>query len=72
MTYVKKFGGNILIGNNAPSKFIGIGFVQIIMYDGVVRALTKVHHILELKKNLVFVVAMELKGFSCWVEVGVM
>ena len=60
------------MGNNVPCKFVGIGSIQIRMHDGVVRTLTKVRHIPELKKNLVFVGAMDLKSFSYWVEGGVM
>ena len=72
VTYEKKFSGNVHMGNDAPSKFIGIGYVQIKMHDGVVRTLTEVRHVLELKKNLVFVGVMDSKGFSCWVEGKVM
>ena len=60
------------MGNNAPCKSIGIGSIQIKMHDGIVRTLTKVHHVLELKKNLVFVGVMDSKGFFCWIEGGVM
>ena len=35
------------------------------MHDGVVRTLTEVWHVPKLKKNLVFVGAMDLKGFYC-------
>ena len=42
------------------------------MHDGVVRTLTEVCHILELKKNLVFVSSMNFRCFCCLVEVGVM
>jgi len=36
---------NVLMGNDVPTKYVGIGFVQIRMHDGVVRTLTEVHHI---------------------------
>jgi len=39
---------------------------------GVFRTLTRVHHILELKKNLISLSVMDFKSFSCWVEGGVM
>ena len=61
MTYEKKFGGNILMGSNAPCNYVGIGSVQFKMHDGVVRTLTEVHHVPKLKKNLVFMGAM------CWI-----
>ena len=58
--------------NDAPCKSVDIGFVQIKMLDGIVRTLTKGHHVLELKKNLVSVGAMDLKGFSFQVKCGAM
>ena len=60
------------MGNNAPYESVSIGFVRIKMHDGFVRTLIEVHHVLELKKNLASVDAMDSKGFSCWVEGGVM
>ena len=42
------------------------------MHDSVVRTLIEVHHVLEPKKNLASVGAMDSKGFSCWVKGGVM
>ena len=64
VTYEKKSSGNILIGNDAPCKFVGIGFELIRMHDDVVRTLTKFCHILELKKKCVYVGVMDSKGFS--------
>ena len=61
----------MLMGNVASFKSFGIGSVQIIMHDSVVRTLIEVHHVLEPKKNLASVGAMESKGFSCWVKGGV-
>ena len=43
VTYEKKSGGNVLMGNDAPCKSVGIGYVQIKMHDGVVRTLNEVH-----------------------------
>ena len=68
MTYEKNSSGNVLMGNNAPCKFVDIGFVQIRMHDGVVRTLIEVHHVPELKKNLAFMGVLDLKGFYCRVE----
>ena len=60
------------MGSNASCKLVSIGSIQIKMHDGIVRTLTNVCHVLELKKNLVYVGSMDSKGFSCWVEGGVM
>ena len=72
VTYEKKSGGNILMGNNVPCKSVGIGYVKIKMHDGVVRTLIEVYHVPELKKNHVYVSLIDLKGFSCLVEGEVM
>jgi len=68
VTYEEKSGGNVLMGNNAPCKSVDIGSIQIIMYDGIDRNLTKVRHVPKFKKNLVSMGAMDSKGFSYWVE----
>ena len=60
------------MGSNASCKLVSIGSIQIKMHDGIVRTLTNVCHVLELKKNLVYVGSMDSKGFSCWVEGGFM
>ena len=61
-----------MMGNNSPCKTIGIDSIQIKMHDGIVRTLTNVCQVLKLKKNLVFVDAMDSKGFIYCVEGGVM
>ena len=65
VAYGKKSSGNVLMGNNAHCKTIGIGSIQIKMHDVIVRILTNVCHVLELKKNLISVGAMDSKGFTC-------
>ena len=72
VTYEEKSSGNVLMGNNAPCKSVGIGSAQIRVHNGIVRTLIEVLHVLELKKNLVFVGSMDSKGFSYWVEGEVM
>lgn len=63
VTYEKKTGGNILMDNDAPCKSVNIGSIEIRMHDGVVRILTYVCHVSELKRNLVSVGAMVQKVF---------
>ena len=50
--------------NNSPCMSISIGSIQIRMHNGIVRTLIEVRRILELKKNLVSMGAMDSKGFS--------
>ena len=69
MTYEKNSSGNVLMGNNVSCKFIDIGFVQIRMHDGVVKTQIEVCHVLELKKNLVTMGVMHLKGFLVGLKV---
>ena len=38
--------------NNAACKVIGKGTVRIKIYDGIIRTLTNVRHVLDLKNNL--------------------
>ena len=52
-TYDSVNGGSILMGNNVASKIVGIGAIKIRMHDGIVRTLTNVRHIQDLKKNLI-------------------
>ena len=52
VTFEEESGGNVQMSNNAPCKLVGIGSIQIRMHDGIVRTLTEVRHVLELKKNL--------------------
>ena len=63
VTYERKSGGNVLMGNNVHCKSTDIHFIQIGMHDGTVRTLTKVCHVPELNKNLVFIGAIDSKGF---------
>ena len=63
---------DVLIGNNVPCKIIGIGFVKIKMYDGVVRTLTDVKHIRDLKKNLISLSTLDAKGYQYSSEGGVL
>ena len=70
--YEEKAGGNVLMGNDAPCKTIGIGSVKIKRHDDVVRTLTNVRHVPDLKKNLISVGALDAKGFICNVGGGVM
>ena len=50
----KPYDANIvLMGNDAGYKAIGISIIKIKMYDGIIKTLGDVRHILELKKNLI-------------------
>jgi len=53
VTYQPIDGGNVLMGNNMPCKTIGTGSIKIRMHDGIVRTLSNVRHVPDLKKNLI-------------------
>jgi hypothetical protein len=42
------------MGNGVTCKIVDIGTIRIRMHDGIVRPLTNVRHIPDLKKNLIF------------------
>ena len=60
------------MGNNISCKVIGIGTVQIKMHDGVVRTLTDVRHIPDLKKNLISLGVLDSQGCKYSAQGGVL
>ena len=52
------------LGDDHSCKVAGIENVQVRMFDGIVRTLTNVKHIPELKKNLVLLGYLEHSGFN--------
>ena len=65
-------GDVVLIGNNMSCKVIGIDTVRIKIHDGVVRTLTEVRHILDLKKNLISLGILDSQGCKYSAEGGVL
>ena len=53
MVYQSVDDGIVYMGNNVTCKTVGIGSMRIKMYDGIVRTLTDVRHVLELRKKLI-------------------
>lgn len=54
--------GSVLMGNDVSCKVIGMGSIKFKMFDGVVRTLENVRHVLELKKNLISLGALDTNG----------
>ena len=52
------------MGNDAVCKTVGIGNIRMRMFDLQVRALTNVRHVPDLKKNLLSLVALEVRGYK--------
>ncbi|KAE8702282.1 hypothetical protein F3Y22_tig00110483pilonHSYRG00048 [Hibiscus syriacus] len=68
----EKHSGSILMGNDHSCQVVGIDTVHIKMFDGIVRTLTDVWHIPEMKKNLISLSTLEKKGFRFSAEGGVL
>ena len=58
--------------NNASCKMVRIGTVKIKMYDGAIRTLSKVRYVLELRKNLMSLGALDSFGGRYGAEGGVL
>ena len=56
--------GSVRIGNDATCTIIGMGTIKIKMSDGVVRTLEEIRHISDMKKNLISLGTLDLKGYS--------
>ena len=55
-------GGSVLIENNSTCKTIGIDNIKISMFDSIVRTLTDVRHVPDLKKNILSLGTLYLMG----------
>ncbi|KAK2975768.1 hypothetical protein RJ640_014591 [Escallonia rubra] len=71
-TYRSFDGGKVLMGNDVACKLVGIGLIQIRMHNGIVRTLTDVSHVPELRKILIFLGTLDSIGCSYWAAGGVM
>ncbi|KAK2986265.1 hypothetical protein RJ640_021834 [Escallonia rubra] len=71
-TYRSFDGGKVLMGNDVACKVVGIGSIQIRMHDGIVRTLTDVRHVPELRKNLISLGTLDSNGCSYRAAGGVM
>ena len=61
-TYEERDTGSVLMGNDSPSRIMGIGTVKITMYDGVVRTLGRVRHVPHLSRNLISLSLLDREG----------
>ena len=50
--------------NNARCIVIGIGTVHVRMFDGVIRTLSEVRHVSDMRKNLISLGTLDAKGFK--------
>ena len=71
-TYKPYNGGMVQMGNDATCPVIGIGTVKIKMFDGVVRVLSNVRHVPDLRKNLISLGVLDDLGYSYSSKGGIM
>ncbi|KAG8478499.1 hypothetical protein CXB51_028393 [Gossypium anomalum] len=71
-TYETVSEGVVLMGNNASCKITGVGTIKVKMFDGVVRTLSDVRHVPELKRNLISLSTLDSKGYRYTAESGVL
>ncbi|KAG8474632.1 hypothetical protein CXB51_031261 [Gossypium anomalum] len=68
ITYETLSEGVVLMGNNASCKITGVGTIKVKMFDGVVRTLSDVRHVPELKRNLISLGTLDSKGYRYTAE----
>ena len=71
-TYRSVNSSYVLMSNDASCKVVGIGNIIIKMFDGVVRTLCDVRHVLDLQKNLISLGTLNYNEFSYKSTSGVM
>jgi hypothetical protein len=55
--------GVVFMGNGIPCKTVGVGSIRIRMFDGIVRELTDVRYVPELKSNLISLGVLDSCGY---------
>ena len=71
-TYEIVSEGVVLMGNNASCKIAGVGTIKVKMFDGVVKTLSGVRHVPELKRNLISLSTLDSKGYKYTTKSGVL
>jgi hypothetical protein len=64
ITYQSIDDGIVYMGKDISCKVVGIGSIQIKMFDGTVKILTKVRHVHELRKNLISLGVLDTGGYK--------
>jgi transcriptional/translational regulatory protein YebC/TACO1 len=61
----------VAMGNGAHCKITGMGNIIMKMFDGVVRTLSNVRHVLDIEKNLISLGTLDSNGFGYKSEGGI-
>ena len=64
LTYQPIDGNNVLKKNNMPCKIIGSGSIKIRMHDDIIRTLSNIRHVPDLKKNLISLGTLDSYGYK--------
>ena len=64
-TYDCVQGGVVHMGNNAMCNIVGVGSMRIRMFDGMIYNFLNVHHVSDMKKNLISLGALVSDGSRC-------
>ena len=64
--------GIVYMGNYISCKVVGIGSIQIKMFDGTVKILTDVRHVPKIRKNLIYLGFLDTGGYKSIVQGGFM
>ncbi|KAH9753759.1 hypothetical protein KPL71_015193 [Citrus sinensis] len=64
--------GAVVMGNDQPCRTMGIGTIRLKIFDGMIRELKEVRFIPTLKNNLIYMGALEAKGYKVTIEDGTM
>ena len=57
-------GGKVILGNNHACNIKGIGDIKLKMHDGIIKTLTAVRYVSELKRNLISLGELDKSGYS--------
>jgi hypothetical protein len=71
VTYQSIDDGIVYVGNDISCKVVGIGIIRINMFDGTVKILTNVRHVLEFRKNLISLRVLDIGGYKIIFQGGV-
>ena len=64
--------GVLYMDNDFSCNVVGIGRIQIKMFDGTNRILTNVRHVPELRKSLISLGVLDTNGYKNFIQCGVM
>eukprot|EP00253_Pinus_taeda_P031288 PITA_31288 len=71
-TYKSINDGVVYMGNDVTCNIVGIGSIQLQMFDGTTNMLIDVRHVPDLRRNLISLGALDTNGYKTVIEGGVM